>query len=71
MTANISAECQPVVLVAAAAVVVAVPPDVDEPDNLAHVFGPTTPSTDSPFFFWKARTAVSVCGPKAPSTVTL
>lgn len=57
--------------VAPAAVVLLALPVVDEPESFAHVFGPTTPSTVSPLFFWNARTAVSVCGPNLPSTVTL
>src|SRR5215212_8992993 len=34
------------------------------------VWGPTIPSTASPFARWKAVTAARVWGPKSPSTVT-
>src|SRR5690348_8779841 len=34
------------------------------------VFGPTWPSTESPCVDWKLRTALSVAGPKSPSTST-
>ena len=36
--------------------------------SAARVWGPTIPSTRSPFRFWKARTAARVLGPKMPSS---
>src|SRR5258707_1393771 len=52
-----------VVVVFLTVVVVAVPPPLPAAFSLAHVFGPTMPSTSRPAFFWKARTALSVAGP--------
>lgn len=33
------------------------------------VFGPAMPSSHSPIFFWKARTAASVAPPNSPSAL--